>query len=172
MRELYTTEYVNKYIRKRSNYKISYVIISILTAIFVVGLMVYYAFEPYGTNLRVPFLVLIIIVTILFIIYSFIHFGYTYGTVNKYYRYLVFSVCGKRTLSKVTVLNVLRDPVDKDGFDCYRIIILEWSDITNDYVERTLYVDYEISITDLSEGDIITVSTNSNYLLAYKKETV
>ncbi len=172
MRELYTTEYVNKYAKKLKNYKNSYIIIAIIVAILVVGIIVYYALEPYGTKLRIPLLVALIAIIILFVFYSFLHFGYTYGSVKKYYDFLVFSACGNRSLSKVTVLNVYFEPIDKNGFDCYRLVVLEWSESSNDYVERTLYIDCQVSVTDLSEGDIISVYTNSNYLLAYKKETL
>lgn len=171
MRELYTTEYVEKYARKKNNYKIFYIILSILFGLSIVGIMVYYALEPYGTNLRTPLLIALILLTVSFITYTFIHFGYTYGTVNKYYNFLVFSACNKRIQSKVTILNVLYETVDKDGLDCYRLIVLEWSDVANDYVERTIYIDCQISVTDLKEGDIVTILSNSNFLLAYKKET-
>ncbi len=172
MRELYTTEYVNKYAKKLKNYKKSYAIIATIVAILIVGIIIYYALEPYGTKLRTPLLIALISIIILFVTYSFLHFGYTYGSVKKYYNFLVCSACGKRTLSKVTVLNVFYEPVDKNGFDCYRIVVLEWSELSNDYVERTLYIDCQVSVTDLSEGDIVSVYTNANYLLAYKKETL
>ncbi len=170
MRELYTTDYVNKYANKKKKYKTQYVIVSIIVSLLVVGIIVFYALEPYGTKLRIPLLVALMLLIILFVSYSFLHFGYTYGSVKNYYNFLVCSVCGKRSFSKVTVLNVLYQPLDKGGFDCYRLIALEWSEVANDYVERTLYVDCQVLVDDLKEGDILSIYSNSNYLLAYKKE--
>ncbi len=171
MRELYTNECVELYAKKMKRYKISYIVVSVICALLIAGIILWYALEPYGTKLRIPLLVSLICLIVLFITYSFIHFGYTYGSVKKYYEFLVFSVCGKRSLNKVTVLNVLYEPVDKNGFDCYRLEVLEWSSVTNDYVEHTIYIDCQVSVTDLAEGDIVSVYTNSNCLLAYKKET-
>lgn len=172
MRELYNNEYVNTYSKKLKNYKTSYLIIAIFSILAIAGILVYYAFEPYGTSLRIPLLVALILIIVSFVTYSFVHFGYTYGVVKKYYEFLVYTVCGKRSVSKVTVLSVLYEPVDKNGFDCYRLVVLEWSSTTDDYVEHTIYIDSQVTVTDLKEGDIVSISTNSNYLLAYKKETV
>ncbi|MBQ3235612.1 MAG: hypothetical protein IJA97_05595 [Clostridia bacterium] len=170
MRELYTTEYVEKYRKLKKRQVITYVVVCILALLLVVGIIIYYAFEPYKTKARIPLMIAMFLVIIAFVTYSFLHFQFIYGSVRKYFNFLLFSACGKRNVDKVTVLSVFSDTVDKSGIDCTRIVVLEWSDAQNDYVEHTIYVDNEVVVDDICEGDILTVATNSSYLLAYKKE--
>ncbi len=170
MRELYSTKYIEKYKNVKKRMEIRYVLVLIISILAIAGDLVYYALEPYETNLRVPLMLLLFAVTIFIISYSFVFFSLTYRRVRDYFSFLIFLVCGKRTVEKVTVLGVYGDVVDKSGVDSTRIEVLEWSDLANDYVERVIYVDTELEVTDIAEGDIITVATNGSYLLAYSKE--
>ncbi|MBO7215305.1 MAG: hypothetical protein J6V66_07445 [Clostridia bacterium] len=170
MRELYTTKYIQGYKDFKKKLEIRYVIVAIISALLIAGVIFIYSLEPYGTKLRIPFMILMFALTTAFILYSFLFFQCTYGKVRIYYTFLLFSVCGPRRIDKVTVLNVFGETVDKSGIDCSRIVVLEWSDAQNDYVEHTIYIDNEVKVDDIFEGDIITVATNSSCLLAYSKE--
>lgn len=172
MRELYSSEYVEKYVKLKKRQMVVYFIL-LATAVLLIGaIMLIYAMEPYQTKLRIPLMILMCLIAVSFITYTFLFFQFIHGKVVHYYNFLIYTVCTKRVVDKVTVLNVFHDTVDKNGVDCTRMVVLEWSDSQNDYVEHTIYVDNEVVVDDVSEGDIVTIATNSSYLLAYKKETV
>lgn len=170
MRELYSSEYVQKYAKLKKRQEVSYWISLAVAVLLIAGIIIFYSFEPYQTKLRIPLMILMFVIAVGFITYSFLFFQFIYGKVRSYYTFLIYSACSKRNVDKVTVLNVFGDIFDKNGVDCTRIVVLEWSDAQNDYVEHTLYVDNEVTVDDVCEGDILTVATNSSYLLAYKKE--
>ncbi len=170
MKELYSTEYVEKYTKLKKRMEIRYALILIISILAIVADILYYSFEPFETNLRVPLMIVLFALSIFIVAYSFIFFTLTYGRLRSYYHFLIFSVCGRRNVEKITVLGVFGDVVDKSGVDCTRIEILEWSDLADDYVEHVIYVDAEVDASDIVEGDILTVATCGNYLLAYHKE--
>jgi hypothetical protein len=172
MREFYTLSYVNNIKNKRSKQRTIYIIVLVIAVLLVTGIYVYFSTEPYGSKSRTPLLIALIAIIFLTIVYSFLHFDILYGKLNKYYDFLVCNALGIRVTKKVTVLSVSFDTVTKDNLDFYSIVVLDWSDTQNDFVERTLYIDCEIKDVDLKEGEIIKIVTNSNYLLAYEKENV
>ena len=171
MRELYQSDYINRYLKLKKRMLVTYFVIMALSIGALAFILIYYATEPYQTSSRVPLMIAMFAVIVFFIVYSFIFFTITYGKVRSYCNFLLFSVCATRSTDKVTVLNVFNDIVDKNGGDCTRIEVLEWSDAENDFVERMIYVDNEVVVDDVFEGDILTIVTNSKYLLAYNKET-
>lgn len=170
MRELYSTKYIEKYKKLKKRMEIKYAIILIISVLALAFDVLYYSLEPYETNLRLPLMLIMFAIATFIIAYSFVFFTMTYGRVREYFNFLIFSVCGKRTIKKVTVLGVYGDVVDKGGVDSTKIEVLEWSELADDYVEHVIYVDNELKVNDISEGDIITIATNGNYLLAYVKE--
>lgn len=172
MKELYTNGYVLNIKNKRSKQKTIYFIVLAVAVLIITGIYIYFSTEPYGANSRTPLLIALISVIFLTIVYSFLHFDILYGRLNKYYDFLVCNVLGARETKKVTVLSVSYDTTTKDNLDFYTITVLDWSEIQNDFVERTIYIDSEIEVKDIKEGEIITIQTNSNYLLAYQKENV
>ena len=155
--------------KKKTLLTIYFVILAIAVA-SITAIMLIYANEPYGTKLRMPLLIAIILITVIFTAYSFLFFTISYGRLKKYCYYLYYAVFGKKETAKVTLLNYNLSPRDNGGIDFYTINVLIWSDDKNDYVERTVYVDAEFLIEDVKINDIITITTNANYLVAYKKE--
>ena len=47
------------------------------------------------------------------------------------------------------------------------MIVLEWSDKTQEYMRRHVLVDKEKPMPELNNGDIITYVTHANVLLSY-----
>ena len=172
MRELYSKDYIQDIKHKRKIQSLIYIIVLAVAISIVVGIYLYFMTLPYGSKARTPLLIVLIVVIFLTITYSFLHFDILYGKLNRYYEYLTCNVCGLRETKKVTVLNVFYQKQTKEKLDFYTIQVLDWSSVQNDFVERTIYIDCEIKVDDIFEGDIVTIVTNSNYLLAYKKENV
>ena len=172
MTELYTTKYLDKIKLKKRNLLISYfvalgVVIAIITAI-----MIIYANEPYGTNLRIPFIIALVAICVFFIVYSFIFFNISYGRIKNYYNFVYHALFSKQEIEKVTVIANYNQVREVLGVEFYSLTVLCWSNIENDYVERNLYVDCELNIENFSKNDVLTVRLNSNYLVAYKKENL
>lgn len=171
MRELYSKDYYLQMTKKKKSLLTLYFSILAFVVLIITAIMIIYANEPYGTKLRVPLMIIMISITVIFIAYSFLFFTITYGRLKKYCFYLYYTVFGSRETAKVTVLDYSLTPKDNGGIDFYSLNVLIWSNAYNDYVERIIYVDCEFSIDDISVNDVLTVVLNSNYLVAYKKET-
>ena len=115
MRELYSNDYVNRYFKLKKRLLTSYFIILIASVLTVAGILLFYALEPYQTNLRFPLMIGMFAVISFFIIYSFMFFTISYGRTRSYCNFLMFSVCAKRSVDKITVLGVYNDLVEKNG---------------------------------------------------------
>lgn len=172
MTELYTTDYLDKIKSKKQNLLISYFIMLGVAFAIVTIIMIIYSKEPFGTKLRLPFIIALIVICVFFVVYSFIFFNISYGRIKKYYNFVYYALFSKLDVERVTVIanyNQIREVL---GVDFYTLNVLCWSSIENDYVERNLYVDCELDIENFSKNDVLTVKLNSNYLVAYKKENL
>lgn len=170
MREFYEYNYLSAMFKKRKNLIIFYTILAVICLLAVVAIIIFYSKLPYGTNLRYPLMITMIVIVTLFSVYSFVFFNITFGRLNKYCDYLSYACRGNAEITKVTVLDFYNQPIEHSGNDFFRVNVLIWSDIQNDFVERMLYVDNEFSLDDVNVGDVITVKVKSNCLLGYKKE--
>lgn len=172
MTELYSTSYLDKIKSKKQNLLISYFAILFITLALILTIMIIYSNEPFGTNLRLPFIIVLVIITVAFITYSFIFFTISYGRLKKYYNYLYYALFSKTEITKVTVISVTKEIREVVGVEFYTLNVLTWSNTENDYVERNIYVDCEIGVDNFNKNDVLTVKLNANYLLAYKKENI
>ncbi len=170
MKEFYSIDYYTKFTKKKKSLLTVYFAIFALVTLLLVTIYLIYANEPYGTKLRTPFLIAIISIAVVFIAYSFVFFTITYGRLKKYCFYLYYAVFGNKETAKITVLDYCLQPKDNGGLEFYSLDVLIWSELDQDYVERTIYVDAEFLIDDIKINDIVTVVLNANYLVAYKKE--
>lgn len=172
MTELYTTDYLDKIKLKKRNLLIAYFVLLGIAILSISAIMIVYANEPFGTKLRLPFIIALVLICVIFVVYSFIFFNISYGRIKKYYNFVYYAIFSKQDVEKVTVIasdNQVREVL---GVDFYTLTVLCWSNIENDYVERNLYVDADLNVESFSKNDVLTVRLNSNYLVAYKKENL
>lgn len=172
MTELYTTDYLEKIKIKKRNLLISYFVISCVALSIIATIMIIYSNEPFGTSLRLPFLIALVVICVSFVFYSFVFFNISYGRIRKYYNFVYYAIFSKKDVEKVTVIANYNQVREVLGVEFYTLNVLCWSAIENDYVERNLYVDCELNVESFSKNDVLTVSLNSNYLVAYKKENL
>ncbi len=172
MTQLYTaTEYLS--IKKKlRNLLIGYFVTLAVCVLVIVAIMITYANEPYGTSLTTPFMIVLIVVCVLFIAYSFVFFNIKYGRLRKYQYFIYFAVYGKNQEEKATVISVNQSVSDAGGFDCYALEILVWSNIENDYVTRLVYFDAEKDVTEIQPNQVYSLKISSNCIIAYKKESL
>lgn len=171
MTELYSESYYSKIKKHRQNLLKSYFVVLAIYIALLVTIMIVYANEPFGTPLTLPLLISIIVISVAFVIYSFIFFSISYDRLKKYEYFLYFSIYGKHEIIKGTVIEVNNFVKDVSGVDFNSFTALVWSDIINDYVERLIYVDCEFKV-DVKEGEVINLKLNSSYLLGYEKVSV
>ena len=171
MTELYSTSYYSKIKKRRQNLLKSFFVVLAIYIAMIVAIMIIYANEPFGTTLRTPLLIALIVFSVAFVIYSFIFFSISYGRLKKYEYYLYFSIFGKHEIIKGTVIEVNNFVKDVSGVDFNSFTALVWSEVKGDYVERSIYVDCEFNV-DVKEGDVLTLKLNSSYLLGYEKVNV
>ena len=85
MTEFYTTSYLEDVKTKKRNLLISYFVALFIVISIILAIMIIYSKQPFGTDLRTPFLIAIIVITVIFITYSFIFFTISYGRIKNYY---------------------------------------------------------------------------------------
>lgn len=170
MREFYQNDYLSEMFKKRKNLILFYAILTCVVVLLLASIIIFYAQLPYGTRLRLPLMIALIVIVVLFVFYSFMFFNITFGRLNKYCEFLAFACRGNIEISKVTVIDFYNQPIDYSGNDFFRVNVLIWSEIENNYVERLIYVDNEFTLEDVKVGDVLTAKLKSNYLLGYKKE--
>ncbi len=168
MTELYLESHYDKIKKQKRNLLISYFVALGVFLAIVATIMIIYANEPYGTQLRTPFLIVLIVISVTFVIYSFIFFSICYGRIKKYEYYLYFAVFGKHEIIKATVIDIDNSVKDVGGVDFYSFTALVWSDIKNDYVNRLIYVDCELDFS-VNVNEVLTLKVNSSYLVGYER---
>lgn len=171
MRQLYNK---NNVISNEKQLKILLAIYLLIALIFLGGIVtciVLFANEPFGTSKRVPLLIIMLAIAVVTVVFSFFYFNLIFGPVKKYVDFLKYTVFGKRNTLSLTILDVFYQPMNYKGLDFYRISTLEWNDIKNDFVERTVLVDESIVINDLKAGDIVKCQLAQSCLVAYEKDS-
>ena len=170
MKQLYSTKNVDVSDKQR---KILLAVYFIVAAILLAGIatcIIVYANEPFGTTLRTPLMVIMFVLAVVLIIFSFFYFRLVYEPVKKYVHFLKYTVFGKRDTVSLTVLDFYYQQQEYRGLDYYRISTLEWNEVRKDFVERIVLVDVHIDLEDVAVGDIITCQLANSCLVAYSKE--
>ncbi len=169
MVEFYNEEYLYKIDRQRFNLKLIYVISLIFSIALILTLTILIAFQPYDTKFEKVSRWIIAIYLSVYIIFSFIYLKIPYARV-KYYQYFVLD-CMRfaKNQEQVTIVGINNETTYKNGVDFYYLDIIEWSERENDFINRSVLVDCEIKNLDLNKGEIVTITTASNVLIAYEK---
>ena len=122
----------------------------------------------FSTPLEIPLLIIILSIGALFTVFSVVFLTIPYGRLKKYCEILGDFLDNEKVVSEVTVLGIDKTVTVKYGVDFYRLNVLEWSTIENDYVERSILVDNEIKTLDFKVNDIVKIVTTSNMLIGYE----
>ena len=170
MKEFYSNDYCIQISNKKKKLLKLYIIISVITVLLVGAILLVFSLEPYGSELKPLFLVLLFVIGCAFVFYTFLFFTIIYGRVKKYYNYLYYACYGKLETTKITITHIDYSVEDVMGVDFYSLTALYWSDIIGNYFDRKLYIDSEVNIDDIKVGDVLTVKINSNCIVAYQKE--
>lgn len=168
MKELYSVENYEKMNNKRKNMLTFYFVLLGISLLAIIGIIIYYAGEPYGSPKEKLLKTIMCVIISLFVLFSFLFFTITYGRVNNYTVFLHDSINGRKTTSNVTVLSVSNIKEDLKNISFYSFEVLEWDEKKQDYFKRRVLIDAEIKIDDLHKDAIIEMQTVGNVLYAYE----
>ena len=84
-----------------------------------------------------------------------------------YFRFLDDTKTGDKQMSVSTFVKNDEGITEVGYVDYHTMIVLEWSDKTQEYMRRHVLVDKEKQMPDFKNGDIIKYVTYANVLLSY-----
>ncbi|MBO5851514.1 MAG: hypothetical protein J6R29_04195 [Clostridia bacterium] len=168
MINFYDENYINKIIRQKNKCLAIYLVVAIILFLIIVATIVLNSIFPYNFGHRPILLAILCVVTVVLVVFSFVYLQIVYGKVAGYLNFLGLLTQNLKRTATVTVIRVNAQIVSGQ-IDYYSVDVLEWSDIDEDYVERSVFIDAEFANLDFKKDEIITIITASNHLLAYKK---
>lgn len=169
MKYLYSQEDLLALDKQRFKLKFIYRLILILTLIIVVSGIIVRSLLPYKAQLVDVIYAIVMTVTVLFVLFSFVYLSIPYARVNDYYKFVYNVLNSERLEVKATILEIRSNDVTlKYGVDYYYIDVLEWSNARNDYIKRSVLVDNEFKNLNIKKSSIITIQTMGNILTAYE----
>ncbi len=168
MTNFYTNEYLEKIKRQKNKLLTIYFIILAVCVLIEVVVIGFNAYLPYMHEYKTLLTIILYATGVLFTVFSFLYLQITYGKVSEYYKFVSQTMIKRKTTSSVTVIRI-HYQTQTNKIDYYTIDVLEWSNTENDYVERTVLVDCEFKDLDFKVDEILTITTSSNFLTAYKR---
>ncbi len=169
MKYLYSKDDLTKLDKQRFNLKCIYVVFLVIALIVVVGGIIIRSALPYNTEIEDVIYAIVMIVAVLFTIFSFVYLSIPFARVNNYYSFVYNALNSERIIVKATILQIRKNDVTiKYGVDYYYIDVLEWSNARNDYVKRSILVDNEFRNLEIKTQTIIDIETMGNILTAYE----
>ena len=106
-------------------------------------------------------------ISIVFVIFSFVYLGIPYKRAKYYFKMLDDVKTGHKQKNVSTFLQNDMKVVEVGNVDYHTMVVLEWSDKTQEYMRRNVLVDKEKEMPKLNNGDIIVYVTHANVLLSY-----
>ena len=172
MTNLYTDD---DYIKAKKNKKTLltryFAVIAVLLAVCLV-LFVCFLQLPYQSTSELIkekniYLVSVCCISVIGVIFSVIYIGIPYKRAKYYFRFLDDTKTGDKQMSVSTFVKNDEGITEVGYVDYHTMIVLEWSDKTQEYMRRHVLVDKEKPMPDLKNGDIIKYVTHANCLLSY-----
>ena len=170
MTALYNKNYYNQIKKQKTKVLTVYFILLAIAVLALAGIIVFYAFQPYGTALEDTLKYSMFALIICFTLFSGVYLSIIYGRVNKYLHFLKSLSCGKKYNFNVTVISINYGDIRTNyGVDFYTIEVLEWSKTQDDYVKHVILIDCEFKNLDINEGDMLSITTSLNALMEFSK---
>lgn len=157
--------------RKNKLLAIYFVVFGVLFAVcltlFICFLQLPYQYTESLVNQKNAYLVSVCAVSVSGVIFSVVYLGIPYKRAKYYFRFLDDTKTGDKQISVSTFVKN-DDGITEVGYVDYRtMIVLEWSDKTQEYMRRHVLVDKEKQMPNFKNGDIIKYVTHANCLLSY-----
>ncbi|MBR1868312.1 MAG: hypothetical protein IJ800_07045 [Clostridia bacterium] len=135
-------------------------------------LFVFFMLLPYPSNDVIEgqknlYLFGVTAISVVFVIFSFIYLGIPYKRAKKYFAMFEDIKTGQKQYSVCTFLQNDLSVSEVRDVEFHTMVVLEWSDKTQEYMRRNVLVDKEKQMPQLKNGDIIKIMTHANVLLSY-----
>ena len=165
------SDYTNALNLKKKLLVIYFICIGVLAIplgiLFGLYLSLPYASTPQIENQGTLYLVLNCIITAVGVIFSFIYLGIPYKRAAAYFKLLDDIKVGQKVKNVSTFLQNDVSVVEVNNVDFHVMVVLEWSEKTQEFMRRHVLVDKEKPMPNFKNGDIISYVTHANVLLSY-----
>ncbi len=135
--------------------------------LFILYLNLPYASTPEIKSQGNLYMVINSCITGVAIICSFIYLGIPYKRARRYFNLLDDIKTGQKVKNVSTFLQNDESITEVGGVDFRTMVVLEWSEKTQEFMKRHVLVDKEKPLPNLKNGDIIVYITHANVLLSY-----
>ncbi|MBO4262454.1 MAG: hypothetical protein J5903_01570 [Clostridia bacterium] len=172
MKNVYTeSDYENALKLKNRLLLIYFIALGVVLAVCGV-IFTLYLLLPYPSTDEVKsksdlYLFSVCFITSVFIICSAVYLGIPYKRARRYFIALDDVKTGQKQKSVSTFLQFDTTTTEVGGVDYNVMVVLEWSDKTQEYMRRNVLIDKEKPLPELKNGDIIVYVTHANVLLSY-----
>ena len=126
-----------------------------------------YQYTESLVNQKNAYLVSVCVVSVSGVIFSVVYLGIPYKRAKYYFRFLDDTKTGDKQMSVSTFVKNDEGITEVGYVDYHTMIVLEWSDKTQEYMRRHVLVDKEKQMPNFKNGDIIKYVTHANCLLSY-----
>ena len=157
--------------RKKKLLAIYFIVLGVLFAVcltlFICFLQLPYQYTQSLVNQKDAYLVSVCVVSVLGVIFSVVYLGIPNKRAKYYFRFLDDTKTGDKQMSVSTFVKNDEGITEVGYVDYHTMIVLEWSDKTQEYMRRHVLVDKEKQMPNFKNGDIIKYVTHANCLLSY-----
>ena len=152
--------------QKKTVYTVYFAVLTVFILLSV-GILIFYNAQDFGTPLKTPLLLLEILLSSAFIIFSFVFIELKIKRVKAYCSFLneVFEI--ENTKSVNVFVRHDKTVSVKNKVEFTSLIFLEWSEKQHEYYEISVYFDVEKIVPNFKKGDKVYYKKYSNVLPAY-----
>ena len=143
------------------------VLFAVCFTLFIFFLQLPYQYTQSVINQKNAYLVSVCAVSVAGVIFSVVYLGIPYKRAKYYFKFLDDTKTGDKQTSVSTFVKNDEGITEVGYVDFHTMIVLEWSDKTQEYMRRHVLVDKEKQMPDFKNGDIIKYVTHANCLLSY-----
>ncbi|MBQ7643351.1 MAG: hypothetical protein IJS67_05555 [Clostridia bacterium] len=172
MKNLYGEKDYEKALKLKK--KLLAIYLAALAAVVVVCGVIFtlYMFLPYPSTEEVAakkslYLFLDCLIASVFAIASVVYLSIPYKRAKYYFEMLDDIKTGQKQKSESTFLQNDLAVTNVRNVDFRTMVVLEWSEKTQEFMRRNVLVDKEKEMPELKNGDIIVYITHANVLLSY-----
>ena len=172
MVNLYTdADYDNALKLKKRLLAIYFAVLTVFVAAFAVVFVLFLQL-PYQSTQEIIdkknlYLFINCALSVFLFIFSVIYLSIPYKRAKWYFRFLDDTKTGDKQINVSTFVKNEDDITEVGNVDFRVMVVLEWSDKTQEYMRRHVLVDKEKPMPQFKNGDIIKYVTHANCLLSY-----
>lgn len=172
MINLYTEkDYENAVKLKKKLLTIYFIVFGVIFAVCAV-IFTAYLLMPYPSSVELTakknlYEFLVCAISVAFILFSFAYLCVPYRRAKYYLRMLDDMKIGEKITSEGTFMQNETKITEERFVEYKTMVVIEWSDKTQEYMRRNILVDKEKSMPDFKSGDIVKYVTHANMLMAY-----